>query len=531
MTKFSVLIADDEVWVRENLRRLLAEEDTAFTVLEPAVDGEAALARIEIERPGLLITDIDMPFLNGNALIKAAKSRWPDLQVIVLSGYADFEYVRQALIDGAIDYLLKPVARDELLRVMGKAAANLQGKLTREQELAEQTDTLQRAAALVRDGAFSALLQDEPVSAVPAHDLTEFDFDFSVFTLLLVKVAALTHRPREGEPVRLAARVKALIGREASDPKTVIFHNLAAGNEFVVLTGRDTPGIDRLGTRLAENLERFTGSRIEVAASAPFYSFGKLKQAYLEAKAAFLIRTADDPDPLVKFETVRHRSIQGRLTPELERLLTLAIDSEDKRLIREVIFEKIGLGGAADWLLIEVKQTAEHLAALLFQHTRSGAQSTLAHGHFQSLLLQALEARDVAEVGSLLDKGIDELFGNDAGQNTSPSMKQTVRKVQDYIAEKYCENLSLTTLSQVFRVDGSYLSKAFKLLTGSNLMSAVAKRRIEKAEEYIRDRNLSLTEVASLVGYEEYAYFNRVFHKIAGVSPRDYRSRYGRVSP
>jgi len=107
-------------------------------------------------------------------------------------------------------------------------------------------------------------------------------------------------------------------------------------------------------------------------------------------------------------------------------------------------------------------------------------------------------------------------------------MKQTVRRVQDYIAEKYSRNLSLANLAQVFQVEGSYLSKAFRQVTGSTLVGTIAQTRIEKAEEYIRDRDLSLTEVASLVGYEEYAYFNRVFRKIAGISPSDYKNRHRR---
>ena len=84
--------------------------------------------------------------------------------------------------------------------------------------------------------------------------------------------------------------------------------------------------------------------------------------------------------------------------------------------------------------------------------------------------------------------------------------------------------ISLTSLSTLFSVERSYLSKAFKQVTGCNLMLAIAKKRIEKAAEYIRQRDLSLTEIGYLVGYEEYAYFNRVFHKIMGVSPSEFKA-------
>ncbi len=533
MKRPRILIADDEFWVRENLRVLLATEG-GFEVLEPAVDGESALARVTADRPQILITDIDMPFLNGNELIRAAKLQLPALQIVVLSGYADFDYVRQALLDGAIDYLLKPVTREALLPVISRAISNLQGQVTREQELQEQTATLQRATELLRDEALSDLLRDDAPASPPKNPLPEFDFQLAVFSLILVKMIDLPKvlRDQGGKPGALVARVKALVLREASGTaKTIVFHNLRVRNEFLVLTDRDAAGVDQLSARLAENLERFTGSRVDVAVSPPFYAFGKLIQAYREVQAALLSRRMGEPGRVVRFSDLG-RDVHGRLTPEFGRLLVLAVDTEDKSLVRELVFDRIGLRNANDWLVVEVKQTAEYLVGLMFQHaqSRSATRSTLAFESFQGLLGRALETRDLQEVCGLLDHWIDEVFIEEAASGTSPSMKQTVRKVQDYIAEKYCENLSLSTLAQVFRVDGSYLSKAFKQVTGLNLMAAIAQTRIEKAEEYIRDRELSLTEVASLVGYEEYAYFNRVFHKVAGVSPSDYRSRHGRTS-
>jgi YesN/AraC family two-component response regulator len=120
---------------------------------------------------------------------------------------------------------------------------------------------------------------------------------------------------------------------------------------------------------------------------------------------------------------------------------------------------------------------------------------------------------------------LDETFGESVPAGASDSMRQTVRRVEEHIEENYFDSVSLTSLSRLFRVERSYLSKAFKQVTGCNLMLAIAKKRIEKAADYIRSRDLSLTEIGYLVGYEEYAYFNRVFHKIMGVSPSEFKTR------
>ena len=125
---------------------------------------------------------------------------------------------------------------------------------------------------------------------------------------------------------------------------------------------------------------------------------------------------------------------------------------------------------------------------------------------------------------SVLEQMLDEAFGELTTGGASDSMRQTVRRVQEYIDENYFDAVSLTSISQMFHVERSYLSKSFKQVSGSNLMLAIAKKRIEKAADYIRQRDLSLAEVSSLVGYEEYAYFNRVFHKIMGVSPSEFKA-------
>jgi len=120
-----VLIADDEYWIRENMRTLIDWSDHSFSFLEPAEDGEQALAEIRRERPNILITDISMPFLSGAELIKTVNDEFPDTVCIVLSGYSEYEFVRDAMVAGAIDYLLKPLNANDLLNVLAKAVDRL----------------------------------------------------------------------------------------------------------------------------------------------------------------------------------------------------------------------------------------------------------------------------------------------------------------------------------------------------------------------------------------------------------------------
>jgi two-component system response regulator YesN len=123
--KIKVLAADDEYWIRENMKTIIDWEAHSFNFLEPAEDGEYALTVVRKERPDILITDISMPFLCGTDLIKTVCEELPETVCIALSGYSDFEFVRGALVAGAIDYLLKPVSAEDLLGVLEIAVTQL----------------------------------------------------------------------------------------------------------------------------------------------------------------------------------------------------------------------------------------------------------------------------------------------------------------------------------------------------------------------------------------------------------------------
>lgn len=515
----SVMIADDEYWVRENLKNMIDWADLSILLTESAEDGEDALAKIESEHPDILICDINMPFLSGNELIAIAKERYPDLVVVVLSGYDDFKYVREALLNGAIDYLLKPLTKSRLLDVLDKALTVLGNRRTMEQEKVEMREKLLMATSILRDGEMSSLI---------AGGTSELELQFAVFTLILARLGNLSPLMQKGGDAisRVAYRIKNEIGRIEANGKVLAFHNVDSRKEFILVTDLDSSGVNRLCARLPLILEGHTGSSASIAVSGSYFSFDSLRSAYQEAHAALLARAVCEGSCIVRVEEVRDVSVQKRISAEQLKLLQFAIQSENRQLLRELVFDRILNGDFSGWLFIEVKQTAEYLAGMIFHHSRAdgSTRSTIAMENFATLLDMAVESFNLNEVISLLEQLIDEVFVDLLPSGASYSMKQVVHRVHAYIQDHYCEELSLGSLALAFRVDRSYLSKAYKQVTSCNLMLAIANKRIEKASELIRERDLSLSEISSLVGYEEYAYFNRVFRKIVGQSPSEYKA-------
>jgi AraC-like DNA-binding protein/FixJ family two-component response regulator len=526
-----LLIADDEPWEVESLRGLVDWEGLSIELLPPAVNGEDALGKLETGRPDILITDINMPFVDGNEVIRIAKGRYPGLQAIVLSGYSDFSFVRGALLEGAVDYLLKPVTRNALVDVLDKALAALACGQDREREETDLREKLREASAILRDGEMSALISEEAPEASSGSAALDMDLEYASFTLVLAKLTAPAGRRGKGpgDIRRLAPDIKALLAKAAGGSACVAFRNVFARNEFVLVSDLDRETLAAALADLPSRLERRTALKASLAASRPCYSSDRLRAAYQEARAALMTRALGAGSAAVQGPEGRAPAARRRVTPELENRLAFALESRHKELAREVIFDQIGLRRceAEGWLLLEARQTAEYVAGMIYHRVDPGPAASPrfmpALDNYSALLSMALDEEDIPEACSLLEQLLDEALGEPASPDASYSMLGVARRAQAYVDERYFEDLSLTAVAAAFRVDRAYLSRAFKQVTGCNIMLAIARKRIEKAQEYIRQRDLSLTDIADLVGYGEYAYFNRVFRKIAGMSPSEYK--------
>ncbi|MBR4777889.1 MAG: response regulator [Lachnospiraceae bacterium] len=133
-----VFLADDEIVIREGIRESFPWDETPYTLVGEAPDGEMALPIIRDTNPDIVITDIRMPFMDGLELCRTLRSQMPWIGIIVLSGYDEFEYARQCIQLGVREYLLKPVTSDKLKEVLDKVSAQLQ----------EERKTLEHAASL-----------------------------------------------------------------------------------------------------------------------------------------------------------------------------------------------------------------------------------------------------------------------------------------------------------------------------------------------------------------------------------------------
>lgn len=530
---FKVLVADDEYWIRENLRGVINWREYGFDFLEPAEDGEDALQKAREHLPDIVITDINMPFLSGTELMKRLREEFPNMAVLVLSGYNDFAYVREALVVGALDYLLKPIQKEELLKVLEKAVERITALRSQQQEQRALRERLKIASSMLKDRQMSMLLHrtsDQRTRGEIQAQLAEYELTFSGFTLALFKTAGIAKiaKKRQGEESdKIIYEIKGKISRQVENSQSLVFNYIYRTNEFLLITDMEGQRLIGVCKKLIGELERRTGFGVTAAVSQHYFTFSSLNDAYREALLAQMACVYGGSGSLVRIGEVKACPVAKKVTLEQEKQLAFAAQSKNGALFRQVAYHQVGLMDSIrkNWSIVEMRQTVDSVIWTLRSNLpkESLAAQSLALENLAELALQAIDNSDHEEFLSSFEQLLEEFFGAGIAAGQSDSMRHTIGQIQAYIEQNYFEDLSLTELSKRFLVESSYLSKAFKQVTGSNLMLYIATLRMSKAKEYMCQGNLSITEISQLVGYDDYGYFNRVFRKIEGQSPREYK--------
>ncbi|WP_274653834.1 response regulator transcription factor [Paenibacillus humicola] len=468
---YNVLLVDDESWVVESLKDLIDWNAHGFQVAGQAYSGMDALGSIRALKPDVVFTDIRMPEMNGLELIQRGIALPFPVQFVVASGYAEFAYAQKALAYGAAAYCLKPFDEAEISGVLRKIRVTL--------------DAARPAAAspllhLLEDpgaGGEQALLEQ-----LKAHGLADWDED------------------RTAAVVAVGTRELPDMDRRVVKLKTGTFKTA------YLLTGRQ---IDALRIRWEGGLPPgLTG----IGISGPIAGPKAIKPA---------IDAADElaHQTFVTFEPGIYAARQPFKTDELNRLLggmRDAIRVKD-HAAAALAFERIGQLFAEKALSVRhAFQVYNMTVSFLFE---LGQSETMLYSYEQ--LVQAH-----ADVFAMLEE-LMALTARCLGQAGTPPVEtknQTFRAILQYVTDHYRGEISLQHLADRFYMNPSYISQLFKKEVGETLTAYLSRLRIAYACELLEKEVGSIQDIAEQTGYRDYFYFTRLFKKVTGKTPAQYRS-------
>ena len=533
--KYKVLAADDEFWSRENIRSLIPWEEYSLEFLEPACDGEEVLERIPEEKPDIILTDINMPFLSGLELLERLQKEYPDIITIAISGYDDFDKVKGVFVSGGLDYLLKPVGKEELVKVLTKALGVLEERENAKRQ--DETSRIQehKLSSFLEDSEYSVLLSGKLYGQSASQTHISSTSTFSEVATLMVKFYNITEiAERFGHDNlqmswNIKSRLKELTG-SAENP--IIFNNSNKMSEFLIVETADAKALKSLAENILKEFPLQEYGPVSVVLHEQTSSLDDIGTIYRELVAALVTRPFSRSHCILSCpEEKNNGEIQtiGKLAPahmetELYHLLLTGQKAETEKLIFKTCDFRHCDNGS--WSYLDVKQYAGRITGILYRYVQEKCPELTAQAeeamdnidyYMKCLNAPSLFASLKILLDSLWESGEDK-------SSDSSSIMQQVEQIHRYIERSYHENITLTALAEQYHMDASYLSRIFSQKYGETIIAFLTRIRMEKAAELMKDQDKKLETISFLVGYDDYNYFSRVFRKKMGCSPREYRN-------
>ncbi|WP_435923606.1 response regulator [Paenibacillus sp. DYY-L-2] len=491
-----IVIADDEMTIREGMAKMVAKESDRFTVTGTFANGEEVLDFAASSDFDVVITDIRMPLVDGLELIKELKLVRPEARCIIMSGFTDFEYARQALRYSAVDYLLKPINKKQLFALL--------------YELDEKKETSLGQEERLRSGLLVSYLQSSTAlcSKLPGLVLPR---PYYAVTVL------------KGEDMEALRSNVSLLRRQ---PEDHCFDIVDPGDGGITLISyyEEPPEPGDIAV-LADRLRRYPQPGIVLAGSSRGYGNpGLLSQAFAEAKAAC-------DRGMYEEEPWNYTSYH----PSFEQTLDVA---ERFALSRESLVQALQVlnisraGGILDELFAELREAKASRNTLLSlcRHVCEAAGAELPEWNKTANALHGSALEDQIRDGLTFA----EIKNRFAGEFTKSLQRiregrlehggKSVEIVKKWIAEHYDQPAELGHLAGLVYLTPSYLSKLFKQETGMTITDYLIEVRIRKAKELLsHSSEMKVHEVGCEVGYPDPAYFNKLFKRIVGVTPNEYK--------
>ena len=539
-----IFLAEDEVVVRETIKRMIPWEELGFELVGEAADGEMALPLLIRQQPDLLITDIKMPFMDGLTLARLAKKEIPGLKVVILSGYDDFNYAKQAIGIGVEDYLLKPITKNALIERLSEIRSRYEHEKTqkeyyekfqREMQAYEENSSRDFFEALV-DGSMDMMEVYKRAEKL-GLDIVAEAYNVLIFTMNCDEDFS---GQRDEYSSWEAESLELLENFFAGHSSAMLFRSNIFSYGVLLKGQRETieENTRACVDEIRKILSRQDGRREWfLAVGQSVERLSQIQKSYHTASRAFSQRYLYDENILYydEMETMEHPGGQAEtednaylqkvdvnaLNPAiLQKFLSNGLQEETENFVKDyfyaigqepmeslvfrnyvilnVRFSVISFikGLGCDTNEMESADTEEVLA-------ESGKNMESAIAYAKKMISQAIEIRD---------------------QNSGNKNRSILKTAVDFIDSHYMdEEISLNTVANVANVSSNHFSALFSQNMGQTFIEYLTTLRMNKAKELLRCTGMRSSEIAGEIGYKDAHYFSYLFKKTQGMTPSDYR--------
>ncbi len=532
---FKVFLVEDEIVVREGIRKNILWEQYGFQYTGDASDGELALPLIRQIQPDLLITDIKMPFMDGLALIELVRKELPRTKIIIISGHDDFSYAQQAIRMGVDQYLLKPILRGKMVEIL----IALHKKMEAERQQQEYLEIFQREVREYETFARRRFFEQMVTGGLSVLEISEtakamdIDINAPFYNIVLFSLNSAGYdgsapESYTGTLTRIHDKIRQYI---AGHPELILFiwnvttYAVLVKGEQDDIAGRTDDCIRNIQSCCALEDRDVTW---HIASGTPVSRLGSIPVCFSEASRVLSYRYLCPQEHILSEASIQgFRKKDGPVTDTCKR----GIDQE-----RIYNFFSSGTGEEIDRFIDQLLHSVEGEAVSLKLFCRYLAMTVyLAAAEyldsigcrtesFRSLGLRPNDSVSTPEearqyVRQVMRQTI-ELRDGESKKQQSDLLNQAIEFIDAHYKE---ESLSLDRVAKKVNISPNYFSAIFSQEVGLTFIEYLTGKRIDEAKRMLLQTDKRSGEIALAVGYKDPHYFSFVFRKVTGCSPSEYR--------
>ncbi len=539
-----VFLVEDEIVMREGIKNNIDWAQEGFDFVGEASDGELAYPMIKKLKPDIVITDIKMPFMDGLELSRLVKAEYPEIKVIILSGYDEFDYAKKAINIGVTEYLLKPITGNKLMEAV-KQVAKIIEEEKRQQEYIEKFEReMKENETLERQKFFYEIVNNK----LPVAEILEkgnglgIDLWGSAYNIILLHIFLKDANTEQYSDTILS--VEEELEEHFKDKKDInLFSRALEGWSFLVKeTGERSISeiIDGYIEELTKIILSYTELSFFMGVGKTVHRLREVGIAFDEANKAFAFRYIMNKNKVVYSEKLNTNEYLantqagpdidleqidiGKLEQSaIEEFLKFGSKNDIKNFVEEY-FYSIGQANMNSLIFRQYITMNIYFCVVSFMKGLGCNTAVLTEkcGYLE----------EVHKVITCIDETkqyLGTLFENAITYRNQVSNKKygkLINSAQNYILHNYHkEDVSLNLVAASVNLSPNHFSTIFSQEAGKTFIEYLTDVRMEKAKELLRYSDLRNSEIAFKVGYKDAHYFSYIFKKTQNCSPKEFRSK------
>ncbi|MGL1890338.1 MAG: response regulator [Spirochaetaceae bacterium] len=519
---------DDEKTIREGLKNYVDWISLNFEVVGCFEDGKEAIDYIDVNEVNVVLTDIKMIEISGIQLAEYIHNKKPQIKVVLISGFKEFEFAKQAIAFDVVDYILKPIRVIEITRIFENICKTLtlekhdtELKLKKDKQIDEVLELLKEQ--FFRDLILGALI--DPGEIDKKIKLLGFDNDVNRYALSIIDIKLENYNEYmqtkwEYGKDRLDNALRNILGGETESTKffTLVttpgcFKIIAIGNSNSSIQSMKTYVHGYVNT-LKENIISVFDMELEIVEIKSYLNI-------LELSKSTETITIPDTDSTIDDNGIE-LILKNPTLIEQRKIFKVSILSGDASSVFSL------LNNMVDKLKLYPPSSIHNFIINLFMDLFNSLstidisiQKVRQEKFDYSKLIKTENIEGIKKWARVMSEMIMEQILPDAEN----SNKLFIRKALEYITERFDQDLSLDEVASHVYLSPAYFCRLFKQETGENFINYIIKIRIKNAIKIMKSSNHKISEIGIMVGYKNSKYFSRVFKNHTGYTPSHYQMK------